>query len=57
MSKKILKDHQYPYKVAVIGNGQSAAEIFEFLHANYPNSQTRLLIKGSALRPSDDSPL
>ena len=57
ISKQILKDHQAPYKVAVVGNGQSAAEIFDFLHANYPNSETRLLIKGGALRPSDDSPL
>lgn len=57
MSKQILKDHQAPYKIAIVGNGQSAAEIFDFLHANYPNSQTRLLIKGGALRPSDDSPL
>ncbi|KAF2281532.1 FAD/NAD(P)-binding domain-containing protein [Westerdykella ornata] len=53
---KILRDASYPYKVAVVGNGQSAAEIFDFLHTNYPNARTRLLIKGGALRPSDDSP-
>ena len=57
ISKEILKDRQASYSIAVVGNGQSAAEIFDFLHANYPNSRTRLLIKGSALRPSDDSPL
>lgn len=57
ISTKVLPDFQYPYKVAVVGNGQSAAEIFDFLHTHYPNSQTRLLIKGGALRPSDDSPL
>jgi L-ornithine N5-oxygenase len=57
ISKQLFKDHQAPYKVAVVGNGQSAAEIFDFLHANYPNATTRLLIKGGALRPSDDSPL
>lgn len=56
ISKQVLKDHDAPYNVAVVGNGQSAAEIFDFLHANYPNSNTRLLIKGGALRPSDDSP-
>ncbi|KAI4712062.1 L-ornithine N(5)-monooxygenase [Alternaria sp. Ai002NY15] len=56
ISKEILKDHSAPYSVAVVGNGQSAAEIFDFLHANYPNSRTRMLIKGGALRPSDDSP-
>jgi L-ornithine N5-oxygenase len=57
MSGKLLPDFQHPYRIAVVGNGQSAAEIFDQLHAQYPNSQTRLLIKGGALRPSDDSPL
>ena len=57
ISKEILKDHKAPYEIAVVGNGQSAAEIFDFLHINYANSRTRLLIKGGALRPSDDSPL
>ncbi|KAF2190908.1 hypothetical protein K469DRAFT_359151 [Zopfia rhizophila CBS 207.26] len=56
ISTKILKDPNYAYNVAVVGNGQSAAEIFDFLHAHYPNARTRLLIKGGALRPSDDSP-
>jgi L-ornithine N5-oxygenase len=54
---KLLKDTHRPYKVAVIGSGQSAAEIFSYLHSHYPNSQTRLLLRGSALVPSDDSPL
>lgn len=57
ISTKILPDLERPYNVAVIGNGQSAAEIFDFIHAHYPNTRTRLLIKGGALRPSDDSPL
>ncbi|ORX99678.1 L-ornithine 5-monooxygenase (L-ornithine N(5)-oxygenase) [Clohesyomyces aquaticus] len=56
ISTKLLQDFQHPYNVAVIGNGQSAAEIFNFLHVHYPNTRTRLLIKGGALRPSDDSP-
>lgn len=56
ITKKTLKDLHHPYSVAVVGNGQSAAEIFDFLHAHYPNARTRLLIKGGALRPSDDSP-
>jgi L-ornithine N5-oxygenase len=57
ISRELLNDHNAAYTIAVVGNGQSAAEIFDFLHANYPNSRTRLLIKGGALRPSDDSPL
>jgi len=56
VSKQLFKDHSKPYNIAVVGNGQSAAEIFDFIHSNYPNARTRLLIKGGALRPSDDSP-
>lgn len=44
------------YNIAVIGNGQSAAEIFNDLPNRFPNAKITLLIKGSALRPSDDSP-
>ncbi|PSN67432.1 L-ornithine 5-monooxygenase (L-ornithine N(5)-oxygenase) [Corynespora cassiicola Philippines] len=56
ISSKVLTKPDYPYKIAVVGNGQSAAEIFDYLHSNYPNSRTKLLIKQGALRPSDDSP-
>lgn len=53
---KILTDKAAPYNVAVVGGGQSAAEIFADLHSRYPNCNTRLLIKAQALKPSDDSP-
>jgi L-ornithine N5-oxygenase len=56
-SPQIFTDKQASYRIAVIGGGQSAAEIFSNLHATYPNAKTRLIIKGAALRPSDDSPL
>jgi L-ornithine N5-oxygenase len=39
-----------------VGSGQSAAEIFNDLQSRYPNSRTTLVIKDTALRPSDDSP-
>ncbi|KAI9757934.1 MAG: hypothetical protein M4579_003270 [Chaenotheca gracillima] len=52
----LLSDKTRPYRIAILGNGQSAAEIFDNLHHQYPNASTRLLIKGTALRPSDDSP-
>ena len=45
------------YRIAVVGGGQSGAEIFNHLQTAYPNAQTSLIIKGSALRPCDDSPL
>ncbi|RDW69427.1 hypothetical protein BP6252_08447 [Coleophoma cylindrospora] len=41
---------------AVIGSGQSAAEIFNNLWSRFPNSQIRLVIRGASLRQSDDSP-
>jgi L-ornithine N5-monooxygenase len=54
---KILPNRDQDYTIAVIGSGQSAAEVFENLHSRYPNAKTNLIIKGAALRPSDDSPL
>ena len=53
---RILPNRDSPYRIAVIGAGQSAAETFNDLHSRYPRSQTRLIIKGAALKPSDDSP-
>jgi L-ornithine N5-oxygenase len=44
-------------RFAVIGSGQSAAEIFNDLSDRCPDSHVRLIIKGASLRPSDDSPL
>ncbi|KAI9724315.1 MAG: hypothetical protein M1812_000382 [Candelaria pacifica] len=53
---ELLRDMSERYRVAVIGSGQSAAEIFNDLHSRYPNAETFLIIKGAALKPSDDSP-
>lgn len=53
---KLLADRDEHYRIAVIGGGQSAAETFNDLHSKYPNSETRLIIRGGALKPSDDSP-
>lgn len=46
-----------PVHIAVIGSGQSAAEIFNDLHSRCPLAKTSMFVKGGALRPSDDSPL
>lgn len=54
---KVLEDPGQPYNVAVVGGGQSAAETFHDLHSRYPNARTVLIVRDSALRPSDDSPL
>ena len=52
----LLPDRFRDYRIAVLGSGQSAAEIFHDLHTRYPNCRTSLIIKDTALRPSDDSP-
>ncbi|KAF7196065.1 L-ornithine N(5)-monooxygenase [Pseudocercospora fuligena] len=46
----------YPRRVAVIGAGQSAAEIFYDIPSRFPGAQSVLITRGAALRPSDDSP-
>ncbi len=45
------------FRFAVIGAGQSAAEIFEDLSHRFPKAHIKLFIAASALKPSDDSPL
>ena len=54
---RILVDPRKAYNVAVIGGGQSAAEIFNDLQNRYPKSHLTLYTGASALKPSDDSPL
>lgn len=53
----LLKDASKSYNIAVMGSGQSAAEIFHDLYQRYPNAKVTLIMRDSALRPSDDSPL
>lgn len=53
----VLRDRSKDYHIAVVGSGQSAAEIYHDLHKRYPNSKTTLIMRDTALRPSDDSPL
>lgn len=51
-----LPDAGKAYSIAVVGSGQSAAEVFNDLHARYPNATTKLIMRDTAMRPSDDSP-
>jgi L-lysine 6-monooxygenase (NADPH-requiring) len=53
----LLLEKNKPYHIAVVGSGQSAAEVFHDLHQRYPAAKTSLIIRDTALRPSDDSPL
>jgi lysine/ornithine N-monooxygenase len=52
---KILPNHQTPYRIAVLGSGQSGAEIFLDLSQQYPNAQVTLIFRSEALKPADDS--
>lgn len=52
----LLPDKNGAYHIAVVGGGQSAAEVFSNLHSRYPNAVTKMIFRDSALRPSDDSP-
>ncbi|KAI1501349.1 L-lysine 6-monooxygenase (NADPH-requiring)-domain-containing protein [Biscogniauxia marginata] len=52
----ILNRVDAPYRVAIIGGGQSAAEIFSNIQNLYPNSKTALIMRSEFLKPSDDSP-
>ena len=54
--EQLLPDQNDKYRIAVVGGGQSAAEVFSNLHSRYPNATTKMLFRDSALRPSDDSP-
>ncbi|KAK5109037.1 hypothetical protein LTR62_007585 [Meristemomyces frigidus] len=45
-----------PRSIAVLGAGQSAAEVFNHIPTLFPAAKTSLVIRGAALRPSDDSP-
>jgi len=53
---KLFPPGSHPKRVAVIGGGQSAAEIFNNVPSRFPGAQSLLLIRGAALKPSDDSP-
>ncbi|KAI4203068.1 MAG: hypothetical protein LQ350_002116 [Teloschistes chrysophthalmus] len=53
---KVLADKNCNHRVAIVGGGQSAAEIFNNLQQNFENVFVTLYVGDSALRPSDDSP-
>ena len=54
---RILMDKTKTFQIAIIGGGQSAAEIFNDLQNRFTNTRINLYTGDSALRPSDDSPL
>lgn len=48
-------DRQAPYKFAVVGAGQSGAELFSYLLTHYPNAEVTATLRRFAYKPVDDS--
>lgn len=43
------------YRFVVVGSGQTAAEIFQYLYAHYPNADVTAAVRRFAYKPADDS--
>ena len=54
--KPKLASAEHPLRIAVIGSGQSGAEIFWDLVNDPAQPNVDLIFRGQALKPSDDSP-
>ncbi|HXU31040.1 MAG TPA: SidA/IucD/PvdA family monooxygenase [Thermoanaerobaculia bacterium] len=48
-------DKTAPYKFAVVGAGQSGAELFSYLLTHYPNAEVTATLRRFAYKPVDDS--
>lgn len=44
-----------PYRFIVVGSGQSAAEIFQYLFSRYPNATVTAALRRFAYKPADES--
>ena len=51
-----IKQHGKAKKVAIVGAGQSASEIFMDLHNRFDDMQVDLIMRARSIKPSDDSP-
>ncbi|MEM7049898.1 MAG: SidA/IucD/PvdA family monooxygenase [Acidobacteriota bacterium] len=54
MTGKFL-DRQAPHRFAVVGSGQTAAEVFQYLYTHYPNAEVTATVRRFAYKPADDS--
>ena len=57
MTSKLREPSLGLRRIAIIGGGQSAAEIFNDLQSRFDNTAVTLYTSAPALKPSDDSPL
>ena len=53
---KRIKQHAHARRIAVVGAGQSASEIFMDLYNRFNNVQIDLIMRARSIKPSDDSP-
>jgi L-ornithine N5-oxygenase len=53
--KTLYPDPCGTYRFVVVGSGQSAAEIFQYLMTNYPEAQVTAALRRFAYKPADDS--
>lgn len=51
-----IKQHTHAKRIAVVGAGQSASEIFMDLHGRFDTAQVDLIMRARSIKPSDDSP-
>lgn len=49
-------DLRRPYRLVVVGGGQSAGEIAEYILDRYENAEVNLIVTGLTLQPTDNSP-
>lgn len=55
-AEQLIADKRQPLRVAVIGSGQSAAEIYHDLGQRFSHVNATLVMRAHALKPADDSP-
>jgi L-ornithine N5-oxygenase len=53
--KRHFPDPDAPYRFIVVGSGQSAAEIFQYLFTHYPNADVTATMRRFAFKPADES--
>ncbi|MFD8621032.1 SidA/IucD/PvdA family monooxygenase [Streptomyces sp. NPDC059513] len=51
-----FKDHDGAYRFVVVGGGQSAGEIGEYLLDHYDRAEVHVVVSGYTLLPTDNSP-
>jgi L-ornithine N5-oxygenase len=53
--RRLYPDARAPYRFLVVGSGQSAAEIFQYLMNSYPDATVTGALRRFAYKPADDS--